>query len=47
MDEDEVADPRLRHEGEIDFLDDAAEIDPSDPGQRAVATDGEDPPGNR
>ena len=46
MDQHMVADRRLGHEGEVDLLDDAAEIDTSDPRQRIVAADAQDPSGN-
>src|SRR3974377_2385944 len=37
MDEHVIVDPRLRHEGEIDLLDDPAEINAADSRQRIVS----------
>ena len=47
MDKHVVADPRLGREGEIDLLDDAAEIDPPGSQDRIVAGEVEDMPGDR
>ena len=46
MDEHVIAEPGLRHEGEVDLLDDAAEIDARGPRQRVVAGNGENLPRN-
>ena len=47
MDEHMVADRRLRCVGEVDLLDDAAEIDARRAQQRLVGVDGNDPTRNR